>query len=195
MTDVTPGAPPAGGCTSTFPVPPQELQRPVPLHCLHPEMDMTTPLIDGSKLEAFAEGLQGVLTAAEQHLAKSLAAEKGRDHLKQVRTQLIETPRPVMEALIEEATGVKVVGLDHDISTARGEEISVLTLGRKRRCFERRRRSDVLLRLPGHTATLTNRRSKRHPRFLPAAALNSVRRRFAPIPTRPSGEQAHRILP
>ena len=30
--------------------------------------------------------LQGVLTAAEQHLVKTLPAEKGRDLLKQVRT-------------------------------------------------------------------------------------------------------------
>ena len=35
--------------------------------------------------------LQGVLTAAEQHLAKSLPVEKGRDLLKQVRTHLLET--------------------------------------------------------------------------------------------------------
>ena len=37
--------------------------------------------------------LQGVLTAAEQHLVKSLPAEKGRDLLKQVRPHLIETGR------------------------------------------------------------------------------------------------------
>ena len=34
--------------------------------------------------------LRGVLTASEQQLVKSLPAEKGRDLLKQVRTQLIE---------------------------------------------------------------------------------------------------------
>ena len=34
--------------------------------------------------------LQGVLTAAEQHLVTTLPAEKGRDLLKQVRSQLIE---------------------------------------------------------------------------------------------------------
>ena len=44
--------------------------------------------------------LQGVLTAAEQQLVKSLSAEKGRDLLKQVRTHLIETARPVMEAMV-----------------------------------------------------------------------------------------------
>jgi uncharacterized protein YbcI len=72
--------------------------------------------------------LQGVLTAAEQHLVQSLPAEKGRDLLKQVRTHLIETARPVMEAMVEEVTGVKVVSLHHDISTATGEEVVVFTL-------------------------------------------------------------------
>src|SRR6185369_2950301 len=42
--------------------------------------------------------LLGVLTAAEQHLVKTLPGEKGRDLLKQVRTHLIETARPMMEA-------------------------------------------------------------------------------------------------
>ena len=74
--------------------------------------------------------LQGVLTAAEQHLVKSLAADKGRDLLKQVRVQLIETARPVLEAMVEEITGVKVVSLHHDISTVTGEEIVVFTLSR-----------------------------------------------------------------
>src|SRR3984957_8416930 len=72
--------------------------------------------------------LKGVLTAAEQHLVKALAAEKGRDLLKQVRTHLIETARPVMEAMVEEVTGVKVMSLHHDISTTTGEEIVIFTL-------------------------------------------------------------------
>ena len=72
--------------------------------------------------------LQGVLTAAEQQLVKSLPAEKGRDLLKQVRTQLIEMARPVLEAMVQEVTGVKVVSLHHDISTVTGEEVVLLTL-------------------------------------------------------------------
>jgi uncharacterized protein YbcI len=72
--------------------------------------------------------LQGVLTAAEQHLVKSLPAEKGRDLLKQVRTHLIETARPVMEAMIQEITGVKVLSLHHDVSTTTGEEVVLFTL-------------------------------------------------------------------
>jgi uncharacterized protein YbcI len=72
--------------------------------------------------------LQGVLTSAEQQLVKSLPAEKGRDLLKQVRTQLIEGARPLLEAMVEEATGSKVVSLHHDISTTTGEEVVLLTL-------------------------------------------------------------------
>jgi uncharacterized protein YbcI len=72
--------------------------------------------------------LQGVLTAAEQHLVKSLSAEKGRDLLKQVRTHLIETARPVLEALVQEITGTKVLSMHHDISTSTGEEVVLFTL-------------------------------------------------------------------
>ncbi len=73
--------------------------------------------------------LQGVLTAAEQHLVKSLN-NKGRDLLKQVRTHLIETARPVLQAMVEKVTGVKVVTMHHDISTRTGEEVLLLTLAR-----------------------------------------------------------------
>ena len=72
--------------------------------------------------------LKGVLTAAEQQLVKSLPTDKGRDLLKQVRTQLVETARPLMESMVEEVTGVKVLSLHHDISTVTGEEILVFTL-------------------------------------------------------------------
>ena len=72
--------------------------------------------------------LQGVLTAAEQHLVKALPAAKGRDLLKQVRTHLLETARPLLEAMIQEITGIKVLSLHHDISTMTGEEVVVFTL-------------------------------------------------------------------
>jgi uncharacterized protein YbcI len=72
--------------------------------------------------------LRGVLTAAEQQLVKTLPAEKGRDLLKQVRTQMIETARPVLEAMVQEATGVPVLSLHHDISTVTGEEVVIFTL-------------------------------------------------------------------
>jgi uncharacterized protein YbcI len=72
--------------------------------------------------------LQGVLTAAEQHLVLTLPAEKGRDLLKQVRTQLIETARPALEALIQDITGIKPRSVHHDISTVTGEEVVIFTL-------------------------------------------------------------------
>ena len=72
--------------------------------------------------------LKGVLTAAEQHLVKELPSEKGRDLLKQVRSQLIEIARPTLEKLVEAITGITPATLHHDISTISGEEIVVFTL-------------------------------------------------------------------
>lgn len=84
--------------------------------------------------------LQGVLTAAEQHLAKSLPGEKGRDLLKQVRTYLIESARSVMGEMIQKVTGVAVVSLHHDISTTTGEELVVFTLAEAPTFRETRKR-------------------------------------------------------
>ena len=61
-------------------------------------------------------------------MAKANRPEKGRDLLKQVRTHLIETARPVMEAMVKEITGDKVLSLHHDISTTTGEEVVLFTL-------------------------------------------------------------------
>jgi uncharacterized protein YbcI len=72
--------------------------------------------------------LQGVLTVAEQQLVKTLPPEKGRDLIKEVRTHLIETARPLLEAMVEEVTGVPVLSLHHDISTRTGEEVVIFTL-------------------------------------------------------------------
>ena len=72
--------------------------------------------------------LRGVLTAAERQLVQTLPAEKGRDLLKQVRDHLVEAARPVLEAMIQEVTGVQVLSLHHDISTVTGEEFVLFTL-------------------------------------------------------------------
>jgi uncharacterized protein YbcI len=79
-------------------------------------------------MDLFVVRLSEVLTAAEQHLVKTLAIEKGRDLLKQVRSHLMEIARPTIEAIIKEITGVNVVSLHHDISTSTGEEIVLFTL-------------------------------------------------------------------
>ncbi len=72
--------------------------------------------------------LKGVLTAAEQQLVKALPADKGRDLLKQVRTHLVETARPALEAMIQQITGIQPVSLHHDVSTVTGEEVLLFTL-------------------------------------------------------------------
>tara|TARA_R110002111_G_scaffold255157_1_gene321298 strand:- start:94493 stop:94873 length:381 start_codon:yes stop_codon:yes gene_type:complete len=72
--------------------------------------------------------LQGVLTAAEKHLVETLSSDKGRDLLKQVRTQLIEIARPQLETLVLSTTGEKVISLHHDISVVTGEEVVLFTL-------------------------------------------------------------------
>jgi uncharacterized protein YbcI len=72
--------------------------------------------------------LQGVLTAAEKQLVETLSPEKGRDLLKQVRSQLIETARPLLEIMVLDVTGSKMLSLHHDISTVTGEELIVFTL-------------------------------------------------------------------
>ena len=71
--------------------------------------------------------LHGLLTPAERQLAK-FPSDKGRDLLKQVRSHVIETAKPLIQAMIQEITGVNVVSLHHDISTVTGEAFIVLTL-------------------------------------------------------------------
>ena len=72
--------------------------------------------------------LLGVLTAAEQNLVKTQPGDKGRDLLKQVRTQLIETARSALDKLVLDITEVKTRSLHHDISTVTGEEMVLFTL-------------------------------------------------------------------
>jgi len=86
--------------------------------------DISAHLID----DLLVIRLKGVLTAAEQHLVQTLPVDRGRDLLKQVRVQLIETARPLLEKMIEDVTGVKVLSLHHDISTRTGEELVLFTL-------------------------------------------------------------------
>ncbi len=84
--------------------------------------------------------LRGVLTAAEQKLVKTVPGEKGRDLLKQVRTHLIETAKPLLQAIVQEITCVKVVSLHHDISTVTGEAVVLFTLAESPRCREPKQR-------------------------------------------------------
>jgi len=77
--------------------------------------------------------IHGVLTLAERQLGKSLSPEKGRDLIKQVRNQLLELARPMLDSLVHEVAGVKVLSMHHDISTVTGEEVVIFSLAEARR--------------------------------------------------------------
>ena len=70
----------------------------------------------------------GALTVAERQLVKSLSPEKGRDLIKQTREQLLELARPMLESMVHEVVGVKVLSMHHDISTVTGEEVILFSL-------------------------------------------------------------------
>ena len=71
--------------------------------------------------------LRKVLTQAEYQLAKTGDAGKGRDLIKQVRIELLERGRSLLEAVIEAITERKVKSLHTDISTKTGERIIIFT--------------------------------------------------------------------
>ena len=72
--------------------------------------------------------IHGALTLAERQLGKSPSPAQGRDLIKQVRKQLLELARPMLESMIHEVAGVKVLSMHHDISTKTGEEVVVFSL-------------------------------------------------------------------
>jgi uncharacterized protein YbcI len=74
--------------------------------------------------------LKGVLTQSEMKLAES-DRERGRYLLKQVRQQLIDHGRPMLEAVVRDILGIEVRSLHTDISTKTGERIIVLSLADK----------------------------------------------------------------
>ena len=72
--------------------------------------------------------LKGVLTQAEHQLASSGEGSKGRELIKQVRIELLEKGRPLLESAIEAITMLKVRSLHTDISTSTGERMILFTL-------------------------------------------------------------------
>ncbi|MHB1758168.1 MAG: Na-translocating system protein MpsC family protein [Leptospirillum sp.] len=71
--------------------------------------------------------LKGVLTPAEQQLAKNL---EGMNLIKMVRSNLLEQGRDLLTNVVEKITGLKVITLHTDISTNTGERMIVFTLNK-----------------------------------------------------------------
>lgn len=72
--------------------------------------------------------LKGVLTPAEQRLAQVEDPHRGRDLIKQLRVELIEHGREILEEAVQSILGVRVLSLHTDISTRTGESVIVFTL-------------------------------------------------------------------
>jgi uncharacterized protein YbcI len=69
--------------------------------------------------------LKGVLTPAEQQLAKNA---EGTELIKRLRSNLLEQARELLTGTIEKITGLPAVSLYTDISTKTGERIILFTL-------------------------------------------------------------------
>ena len=69
--------------------------------------------------------LQGVLTPAEEKLARD---SEGHRLIKEVRRQLIEGSREMLNEMIQSIAGVEVLSLHSDMSIKRGERFIVFTL-------------------------------------------------------------------
>ena len=89
--------------------------------------DVRTYLMDDMVLVR----LKGVLTPAEQRLAQVEDPHRGRDLIKQVRVELIEHGRELLEGAVTAILGVGIVSLHTDISTRTGESIILFTLDAK----------------------------------------------------------------
>ena len=75
--------------------------------------------------------LQCVPTAAEQKLGQVEERNRGRDLIKQVRLELIELRRPLLEAVVQAILKAGVVSLHTDISTRTGESVILFTVDRE----------------------------------------------------------------
>lgn len=79
--------------------------------------------------------LSNVLTKAELQLVKGSDSVRGRDLIKEIRVELLEKGRPLLEAVVEDITGCKVKSLHTDISTITGERVILFTLDRELATF------------------------------------------------------------
>ncbi len=72
--------------------------------------------------------LKGVMTQAEHQFAITEENPRGRELIKQVRIELLEKGRPLLEAAIHSITGRKIINLHTGISTITGERVIIFTL-------------------------------------------------------------------
>jgi len=72
--------------------------------------------------------LRNVLTPAEKQLANTDDYVEGKALIKRVRIQLLEKARTLLESIVYDVTGRRVVSLHTDISTVTGERVIIFAL-------------------------------------------------------------------
>ncbi len=73
---------------------------------------------------------KGAMTKAEHSLVKSERNHRARELIKQVRIELIENGRPLLEDMIKTILRRKIRSLHTDLSTITGEKVILMTLDR-----------------------------------------------------------------
>lgn len=69
--------------------------------------------------------MQGLMTPAEHKLASD---KEGRELVKEMRRQLFESSRKLIEAIVEQVTECNMISLHTDMSTKTGERIVILVV-------------------------------------------------------------------
>lgn len=75
--------------------------------------------------------LKGILTRAEHHLADGDPSGRGRELIKQSRTEMLEKARSMLCELVERQTGIPVRSMHTDLSVRTGERVVLFTLERR----------------------------------------------------------------
>ncbi|WP_235034441.1 DUF2294 domain-containing protein [Roseiconus lacunae] len=75
--------------------------------------------------------LKNVLTPAEMKLSEAEDPQRGRYLIKQMRQELIERGRALLDAAIKDILHIDVISLHTDISSKTGERVIVFTLSEK----------------------------------------------------------------
>jgi len=86
--------------------------------------DVRTYLLD----DLIIVRLSNVLTPAERQLAGSGSEGQGRALIKQVRMELLEKARPLLDTIVHDIAGQRTKSLHTDISTQTGERIIIFSL-------------------------------------------------------------------
>lgn len=83
--------------------------------------------------------LKGVLTPAEQQLAKN---PEGMNLIKKVRSNLLEQARKMLADTVEKITGLRVMSMHTDVSTQTGERMIIFSLNKNlEECFPKAEKS------------------------------------------------------